>query len=41
MPLNNNKPVLYCDTTHEVPFSRHIAKGISWSDVTFFSLLHW
>jgi hypothetical protein len=33
--LNNNKPELYCDETHKIPFSRPIAKGISWSDMYY------
>ena len=35
MSLNNNKPVLQCAETHEIPFSRPIAKGISWSDIIY------
>jgi hypothetical protein len=31
--LSNNKPEVYCDETHEIPFSKPIAKGISWSDM--------
>ncbi|MFO0446518.1 MAG: hypothetical protein ACK51L_02510 [bacterium] len=41
MSLNNNKPVFHCEETHEIPFSTTIAKGISWSDVSFGQLLHW
>jgi hypothetical protein len=41
MSLNNNKPVFQCVETHEIPFSRPIAKGISWSDVSFGQLLQW
>jgi hypothetical protein len=29
------KPELYCDETHEIPFSKPIAKGISWSDMYY------
>jgi hypothetical protein len=32
--------VLQCDETHEIPFRRPIAKGISWSGVSFVYLLH-
>jgi hypothetical protein len=35
MSLNNNKPVFQCVETHEIPFSRPIAKGISWSDIIY------
>jgi len=38
--LNNNKPDLWYDQTHEIPFSRHIAKGISWSDISFIHSIH-
>jgi hypothetical protein len=41
MSLNNNKPVIQCAETHEIPLSRPIAKGISWSGVTFGQLLQW
>ena len=35
MSLNNNKPMFQCVETHEIPFSRTIAKGISWSDIIY------
>ncbi len=35
MSLNNNKPVFKCVETHEIPFNRPIAKGISWSDIIY------
>ncbi len=38
--LNNNKPELYCDETHEIPFSRPIAKGISWSHVYYVPIIY-
>jgi hypothetical protein len=38
--LNNNKPVEFHVQTHEIPFSRHIAKGISWSDVIYIYTFH-
>jgi hypothetical protein len=41
MSLNNNKPVLQCAKTLEIPFSRPIAKGISSSGVSFGQLLQW
>jgi len=31
MHLNKNKPMLEHVQTHEIPFSRYIAKGIAWS----------
>jgi hypothetical protein len=33
MSLISNKPVLYHVQTHEIPFRRHIPRGISCSDV--------
>jgi len=33
--------VIQCAETHEIPLSRPIAKGVSWSDVTCGQLLHW
>jgi hypothetical protein len=41
MSLNNNKPVIQCAETHEIHISTPIAKGISWSGVTFGQLLQW
>jgi hypothetical protein len=38
--LNNNKPELYCDETHKIPFSRPIAKGILWSDMYYVPWIH-
>jgi hypothetical protein len=33
--------VFQCEETHEIRFSTPIAKGISWSGVSFGQLLHW
>jgi hypothetical protein len=40
MQLKNNKPELYCDDAHEIPFSRPIAKGISWSGMYYVPWIH-
>ena len=34
-------PVFQFEETHEILFSRPIAKGISWSGVTFGQSLQW
>jgi hypothetical protein len=38
--LNKNKPVLQHVQTHKIPFSRHIAEGNSWSDVSYIHVIH-
>jgi len=35
MSVNNNKPVFKCVETHEIPFSRPIAKGMLRSDIIY------
>jgi hypothetical protein len=40
MHLNKNKPMLEHVQTHEIPFSRPIAKGISWSDMSYVPMIY-
>ena len=35
MSVNNNRPVFKCVETHEIPFSRPIAKGMLRSDIIY------